>query len=161
MPTLMLGEIPLYAREEHGGLLWSAGHGRWHDVSRCADDPSIGFAFDQIPIEALAQIREAARHAYPVLPRLAAARTATVSFGAPTYTPDGRALVGKVDGIAGLYLASGCNEGGVTHAPGFGRALADLIAHGSSTWCSLDPFAPSRFDGCYCSKAEVIAAVAG
>ena len=61
-------------------------------------------------------------------------------------SPDGRHIVGPVPGLAGLYIASACNVGGLSISASVGRALADLIVDGSSA-PDLAPFALTRFAG--------------
>ena len=47
-------------------------------------------------------------------------------------TPDHEAILGPVDGLAGLWLAAGFSGHGFMMAPAVGRALADWI-------CDVDP----------------------
>ena len=156
MPTLMMRQPGFYAREEAGGLLWSAKYTAAPRRSFVAVDPPE--RFDQLPLDGYLQLREEREDVVAeFLPALGRARSATVAFGAPTYTPDGRALLGPVPDVDGLLIASGCNEGGVTHGPGFGRLIAELVVDGRPTLCSLDPFAIDRFGDRYESTAAVAA----
>ena len=75
-----------------------------------------------------ALVSEVAAH-FPVLRD---AKVAVHRGGAPTMTPDGRPIVGRVPGLDGLYVASGCCVGGLSLSPATGRALADLIVDGKS-----------------------------
>jgi glycine/D-amino acid oxidase-like deaminating enzyme len=155
MPTLMAGEVPFYAREEHGALLWSGGfrgpmRRRFVDV----DPPE---RFDQLPLDGYFEISRHAEAAARLIPRLAEARSATPAYGAPTYTPDGRPLLGPVPGIDGLFAVSGCNEGGVTRGPGLARLAAELICDGSTSLCSIAPFALDRFGDRFATARDVAA----
>jgi glycine/D-amino acid oxidase-like deaminating enzyme len=155
MPTLMMGEVPLYAREERGGLLWSAAfEGAPRRMFLDADPPE---RFDPLPLDGYMSMSVNVRAAFAVIPRLAAARSATVSYGAPTFTPDGRALLGPVPEVEGLYAVAGCNEAGVTHAPGFGRLIAELLCAGTTSLCSIAPFAIDRFGHRYATTRDVAA----
>jgi 4-methylaminobutanoate oxidase (formaldehyde-forming) len=64
--------------------------------------------------------------------------------GLPTISPDGRHIVGPVASLAGFYIASACNVGGLSISASVGRALADLILDGSSKpdlgWMSIERF---------------------
>ena len=105
--------------------------------------------FDQLPLDGLAEAEANAAKAFDVFPSLAASRSRTVAFGAPTFTPDQRPCLGPVDAVQGLYVATGCNEAGVTHAPGYGRLLAELFTRGTTELCPIDTFAPDRFGAAY------------
>lgn len=155
MPTIMVGEAPMYAREELGGLLWGTTFTAAPRRSFVAEDPPE--RFDQLPLDGYEQMRVRLERSHAMIPRLARARSATVAYGAPTYTPDGRGLLGEVPSVEGLYVMSGCNEAGVTHAPGFGRLIAELIAEGEPRLCSIDPMRLDRYDGRYGTTEEVAA----
>src|SRR5262249_44962856 len=78
------------------------------------------------------------------IPALRGARVAVHRGGAPTMTPDGRPILGRVPGLDGLFVASGCCVGGLSLSPAAGRALADLIADGKSD-PDLTPLSVERF----------------
>lgn len=153
MPTLMAGEVPFYAREERGGLLWSGGfRGPMRRMFVDGDPPE---RFDQLPVDGYLEMRAKAEAAFALVPLLGRARSATPAYGAPMYTPDGCPLLGQVPGIEGLVAVSGCNEGGVTRAPGFGRLTAELICKGATSLCSIEPFALDRFGDRYATTRDV------
>lgn len=144
LPTLMMHDPPCYVREEAGGLLWSSVSSA--PPRRAFVDVDPPERFDQLPLDAFLDMRD--RHLgamAEVVPALGRARSATVAFGAPTYTPDGRALIGPVPEADGLLVVSGCNEGGVTHGPGFGKVAAELVTGATPSICSPQPFALERF----------------
>jgi len=80
--------------------------------------------------------------------------------GAPTMTPDGRPILGRVPGLDGLYVASGCCVGGLSLSPAAGRALADLIVDGKSD-PDLGPLSVERFRGRWEDAAGLEAACVG
>ncbi len=57
---------------------------------------------------------------------------------------DHNAIVGPVEGVEGLHLANGFSGHGLQQAPGVGRALAELIAHGAYRTLDLSPFHHAR-----------------
>jgi len=77
---------------------------------------------------------------------LAGARRITTGSAVDGYTPDGRALIGPVDGSPGLYLATGFNGDGFRTAPAVGRSVAAELTDGGSR-PELEPFRPGRFEG--------------
>jgi sarcosine oxidase subunit beta len=119
-----------------------------------ADPPE---RFDQLPLDGYLEISRHAEAAFPLIPRLALAHSPTPAYGVPMYTPDGRPLLGPVTGIAGLFAVSGCNEGGVTRGPGFARLTAELICNGSTSLCSIAPFALDRFGDRFATARDVAA----
>lgn len=158
MPTIMMRETSMYAREEYGGLLWGTTFAAAPRRAFVAQDPPE--RFEQLPLDGYEEMKQTLTRSYPVMPRLAQARSATIAYGAPTYTPDGRGMIGAVPGIEGLYVVSGCNEGGVTHGPGYGRVIAELVAYGEPRLCSLGPFQVDRFGDVYRTTEAVATALA-
>jgi 4-methylaminobutanoate oxidase (formaldehyde-forming) len=60
-----------------------------------------------------------------------------------TMSPDGRFVAGPVPGLAGLWVASGCNGSGFSSSPAIGEALAAWITGGEPGL--LATLAPDRF----------------
>lgn len=60
-------------------------------------------------------------------------------------TPDGLPILGRLEGIDNLFVATGHQMMGVTLAPATGKVMAELMLEGSSS-VDLEPFSPSRFD---------------
>ena len=61
-------------------------------------------------------------------------------IGLPAYTPDGRHLLGALEGLEGFYIVGGGNEAGISQ--GLGMMLAEFVTTGAT---SLDA-APYRLD---------------
>ena len=59
-------------------------------------------------------------------------------------TQDGLPLIGKVQGCAGAYIATGHSVWGILNAPATGEAIAELIADGAAKMTDLAPFDPAR-----------------
>jgi glycine/D-amino acid oxidase-like deaminating enzyme len=57
---------------------------------------------------------------------------------------DHNGLVGALDECPNLLLACGFSGHGLQHAPGIGRGLAELIAHGRYQSLDLGPLSPTR-----------------
>ena len=59
-------------------------------------------------------------------------------------TRDGLPLIGRVPGVAGVYVATGHSVWGILNAPATGEAMAELIAEGEARTVDLSPFDPAR-----------------
>lgn len=155
MPTLLLPEFStMWLREERGGLLWGTSFPAAPRQALVDRDPPR--RFDQLALDGVLEVQRNGLLASHTIPLLARYRSVTVAQGAPCYTPDLRGLVGPVEGIAGLYLIGGCNEAGITHGPGYGRLLAELIVNGSAASASLDSLRLDRFGDRYANGADVV-----
>lgn len=157
MPTLMVPEASFaWLREERGGLLLGCSFESRPRYDFVETGPPE--RFDQLPIDGILETQRCAARLANLIPVLAGRGTVTAAQGAPCYTPDLRALVGAVPGVEGLYAVTGCNEAGLTHGPGYGRLLAELITAGRSE--RAGPFAVGRFGASYASAGEVVQGIA-
>jgi glycine/D-amino acid oxidase-like deaminating enzyme len=66
-------------------------------------------------------------------------------------------VVGELTSVPGLYVLAGDNYAGVTHAPGAGRLLAELVTGAPDPSVDTYPYRPERFNGQYRTGAEVLA----
>jgi sarcosine oxidase subunit beta len=105
-----------------------------------------------------------AQHAYQgkiaeVFPALAGLAAAETIQGVPVYTGDGGLYVGPVPGIAGLWALAGDNEAGITHGPGMGKLVAQLIMD-ETPFTDPTPFRLDRVEpGTYPDEASMVAAM--
>jgi glycine/D-amino acid oxidase-like deaminating enzyme len=143
IPTIMMRDRRIYAREEEGGLLWGTGFEAPPRFAFADNDPPE--RFDSLSLDGFFEMRRVADDAVDAIPLLNVARSAAVSFGAPTYTADNRPLLGPVPALEGLLALVGCNEAGITHGPGFGKLIAELVVDGHARLCEVDAFRVDRF----------------
>ena len=140
-PIVRLVEASVYVRYEQGGLLF----GGYEDAPRVLGREGLAPGFDIAALELdLGVLRGLVAEVAAHFPALRDARIAVHRGGAPTMTPDGRPLLGRVPGLEGLFVASGCCVGGLSLSPAAGRALADLIVDGKSD-PDLAPISLERF----------------
>jgi sarcosine oxidase, subunit beta len=59
-------------------------------------------------------------------------------------SPDSRAVLGRVPGIDGLFVAAGFSGTGFKTSPAVGAAMAELILNGHSTVADISPFGFER-----------------
>jgi glycine/D-amino acid oxidase-like deaminating enzyme len=149
MPTIQAKDFPMWIRESDGGLTWGSTPGcapaHRLDAGWATFDPEQRL----YPHLVDAMLADAAGVA-EVFPSLAGAEIVLAIQGMPVYTVDRQFFVGSVPGCAGLWAAGGDNESGVSHAPGIGRLVADLVTGSDSPICDphsyrLDRFDPSRY----------------
>jgi glycine/D-amino acid oxidase-like deaminating enzyme len=147
LPCFRVPELSLYGRAAEDCLLL----GGWEGTSLDADPRA--YAIDE-PAPAITPDREvlddfAARFArlFPAAPALEKAR---VARGWPTFTPDGRFIIGESRRVPGFVMAGGCNAHGISGSAGIGRLLVESLfeANPSEYVRSLSPdrFTESSWD---------------
>ena len=63
------------------------------------------------------------------------------------YSADRHAILGGVDGVDGLYLATAFSGSGFKIAPAVGVCMAELITEGRAKTVDITPFGLGRFVG--------------
>lgn len=156
LPTLMIPEMGAWIREHHGGLMWGTGDGYapLHNLPTEAA-PGTRPHHPELLHQLTATVGESLQRLFPA----ADISVAEWTQGMPVYTVDRRFCAGLVPGVPGLWAVTGDNEAGVTHAPGLGRMMADLVCDGSSDWVNHHAFALNRFGARYNDEPAVAAAM--
>jgi len=143
LPMMLFFERDLlYLREQAGGLLVGAIEHAIGPRSRVdlAAPPRTADLSDHAAIEH----EQLARELADVIPALAAARVRERASGLPTWTPDGRHILGVAPEIEGYVVLAGCNECCVTHGPGLARIAAELVTTGR-TETDISAYRVDRF----------------
>jgi sarcosine oxidase subunit beta len=160
MPMLLFPEFShAWLREELGRMLMGCAYGGAHR-NALVDSSPLPERVEQMPMDGFFETLRVAEQLANVIPILSRLRNVTMAQGAPCYTPDLRALIGPLPETEGLYVLTGDNEAGVTHGPGYGRAIAELITS-RSPFVDLRPFQVDRFDGRFSSARAVAKAITG
>lgn len=124
MPVLRLPDATLYARADVSALLL----GGWEPEALSLDPRSYGLDDPLPPIEedwpVLANFMEQFR---PFGGALADQPVRRVFTGWPTFTPDGRFIVGESRRVPGFVCAIGCNAHGVSGSAGIGRHVVEAL----------------------------------
>jgi len=124
-----------YFRPEAGGLtLVGVPCQEWN-----IDPDTLGAG---LPPEASSRGAELLTHRLPAMERATLARGYRAFDG---YSDDRHAILGGVDGIEGLYLATAFSGSGFKIAPAVGLCMAELITEGRSKTVDIDAFALERF----------------
>ena len=64
--------------------------------------------------------------------------------GLRPFTPDGIPILGESEKVPGFFVAAGHEGDGIALAPITGKLMAELVAHGRTSY-PLDAFSPARF----------------
>jgi sarcosine oxidase subunit beta len=145
LPMMLFFERDLlYLREHAGGLLVGAIERTIGPRSRVdvADPPRTADLSDHAAVEH----EQLARELGDVIPALATAPVRERASGLPTWTPDGRHILGVAPDIEGYVVLAGCNECCVTHGPGLARIAAELVTAGR-TGKDISAYRVDRFAG--------------
>jgi len=124
-----------YFRPEAGGLTLVGVPCQEWDI----DPDTLGTG---LPPEAASRGAELLTHRIPAMERATLTRGYRAFDG---YSDDRHAILGGVDGIDGLYLATAFSGSGFKIAPAVGLCMAELIAEGRSKTVDIDAFALERF----------------
>ena len=82
-----------------------------------------------------------------LMPSLADAELFTGFSGLYTNTPDNLPILGKVDGVEGLYFAGGFNGYGFKLSPAVGIVMSELITEGKAKLADISALGMGRFAG--------------
>jgi glycine/D-amino acid oxidase-like deaminating enzyme len=145
MPMLIFRDWQrFYVREERGGLLLGGGDHAPDEEDRNVDVDNPPRTED-IPDDQAYRIRGLLTQVEHVMPMLKDVEIGEIRSGMPTFTEDDLFIMGPAPGIKSLYVMAGCQESGVTHGPGFGRLIAELIS-GQKPFIDPAPYSPGRFE---------------
>jgi sarcosine oxidase subunit beta len=121
----------------HGSDLTLAGLGEWRQEAE--PDPDD---FRQInDPEFIEEVRRRLGHRLPDMSQAAYVRG---HAGIYDVSPDSRAVLGKVPGVDGLFVAAGFSGTGFKTSPAVGAAMAELILNGRSSKVDISPFGFER-----------------
>jgi sarcosine oxidase subunit beta len=121
----------------HGSDLILAGLGQWRPETEPNPDD---FRETNVP-EFIHEVRRRLAHRLPATKH---AECMGGHAGIYDVSPDSRAVLGKVPGIDGLFVAAGFSGTGFKIAPAVGAAMAELILNGRTTTLDISPFAFDR-----------------
>jgi glycine/D-amino acid oxidase-like deaminating enzyme len=144
-PTLPVVRIPdstLYLRAEINSLLC----GGWERSGLAADPRKFSLESSPPPIvpdwDVLAGFVQQLSPEFPAAEQLG---IRTIFKGWPTFTPDGRFIIGESSRVKGLVMAGGCNAHGVSGSAGIGRHVVESILDPNPS-SYVKSLSPDRFD---------------
>lgn len=159
MPTVQCPELGLWLRELRGAFSWGGGFA--YRLLSALEEGGLEFGYGRPVSSELID----AQHAYQeqvaeVFPAVSGLSTDEIIQGVPVYTVDGGLYIGEVPGIDGLWALAGDSESGITHGPGMGKLVAQLIM-GEAPFADPSPFRLDRVDPAdYPDEASIVAAMA-
>lgn len=140
-PIVRIVDANVYVRPDNGGLML----GGYERDPRQLPDALDDVASMELDLGVLRRLADLVKEQLPVFQEVFERGAIRVHRGGlPTVTPDGQKILGAVSGLPGLFVASGCNVGGLSTAPALGEALAELIVSGKST-IDVGAMSPDRF----------------
>ncbi|WP_342640012.1 NAD(P)/FAD-dependent oxidoreductase [Rhodoligotrophos ferricapiens] len=142
-PSFVAPDDLLYGREETGSLLFGC-----FDESALTIDPAdlpVPFTFTLLPPN-WDKIEPYFLRAVEIFPALETAPIRQFVNGPESFTPDGLPLIGRLDNIEGLVVATGMNSVGVTWSAMTGK-LVSCIATGRDSGLEASRYDPNRFGG--------------
>jgi glycine/D-amino acid oxidase-like deaminating enzyme len=95
-----------------------------------------------LPPEAAGVGAQLLTHRIPVMDRATLSRGYRAFDG---YSADRHAILGRVDGMDGLYLATAFSGSGFKIAPAVGACMAELVIEGRAKTVDIEPFSIRRF----------------
>jgi glycine/D-amino acid oxidase-like deaminating enzyme len=141
-PITRVVDAAVYLRPARGGLMFGG-----FEAEPLPLDPGeqpAAFTTDDVPLDT-GVLRKLAAQVAAEAPGATSAPVAEHRGGLFTMSPDGRFVAGPVPGVAGLWVASGCNGSGFSSSPALGEALAGWITTGDAP-AGLEGFAPGRYE---------------
>jgi glycine/D-amino acid oxidase-like deaminating enzyme len=123
-PCFRIPEWTLYGRVRDGGLLL----GGWEPRSLHTDPRSYelpGQPPDVIPDWTVLNSFET--EFVKLFPDCRGAQKQVVGKGWPTFTPDGRFIIGESSRVKGFVMAGGCNAHGISGSGGIGKLLLESL----------------------------------
>ena len=124
LPVLRIPDATLYARADTSALLC----GGWEPAAVSTDPRRMPADREAPTIEADWDVLgRFAEQLSPLLPSVTELGIRNVFRGWPTFTPDGRFIIGESCRIGGFIMAGGCNAHGVSGSAGIGRHVVESM----------------------------------
>ena len=145
-PTLPVVRIPdasIYVRSEVNSILV----GGWETGSLSTDPRTVPLTGEQPIVEEDWEVLEfLGENVLPQVPAINELGIRHISKGWPTFTPDGRFIIGESSKVKGFVMAGGCNAHGISGSAGIGRHLVESLNE-SDPSPYVKNLSPDRFDG--------------
>jgi glycine/D-amino acid oxidase-like deaminating enzyme len=123
-PCFRVPELTLYGRARDGGLLL----GGWEPQSMQTDPRSYPLTNQPPAVQPDWPVLNGFEAQFTrVFPAAHGAEKVRIGRGWPTFTPDGRFIIGESCRLKGFIMAGGCNAHGISGSAGIGRLVVESI----------------------------------
>lgn len=141
LPCFRIPEMTLYGRPAEGGLLL----GGWEPKSMQTDPRSYPLKGEPPPVQPDTPVLNSFEEQFVrLVPESRGKERTRIGKGWPTFTPDGRFIIGESSRIRGFVMAGGCNAHGISGSAGIGRLLVEsLLEKNPSDY--VKSLSPDRF----------------
>jgi len=124
LPCFRVPELTLYGRPCEGGLLL----GGWETRSLQTDPREYELNAQPPPVEPDWAVLNSFEEQFSrLLPQTRGVEKTRVGRGWPTFTPDGRFIIGESSRVPGFIMAGGCNAHGISGSAGIGRLVCESL----------------------------------
>ncbi len=124
LPCFRIPELTLYGRVRDGGLLL----GGWEHKAMHTDPRAYPLKGTPPEVNPDWPVLNSFETSFTrVLPKAARREKKFVGKGWPTFTPDGRFIIGESSRVKGFVMAGGCNAHGISGSGGIGRLLLESL----------------------------------
>jgi glycine/D-amino acid oxidase-like deaminating enzyme len=124
LPCFRVPELTLYGRPCEGGLLL----GGWETQSLQTDPREYPLNAQPPAVEPdWAVLNNFEERFSGLLPQTRGIAKSRVGRGWPTFTPDGRFIIGESCRVPGFVMAGGCNAHGISGSAGIGKLVTESI----------------------------------
>jgi glycine/D-amino acid oxidase-like deaminating enzyme len=89
-------------------------------------------------------LNDFAKKLAPLFPRVMDAEKPRVGRGWPTFTPDGRFIIGESCRVKGFVMAGGCNAHGISGSAGIGQLVVESLLEPKPS-AYVKSLSPDRF----------------
>jgi len=142
LPVLRIPDSTLYLRAEINSLLC----GGWEPKALSTDPRNFALEKEPPAIDPDWDVLGwFAEKLSPEMPQVEELGIRSVFKGWPTFTPDGRFIVGTSSRVKGFVMAGGCNAHGVSGSAGIGRHVVESILE-SNPSPYVKSLSPDRFE---------------
>ena len=124
LPCFRVPEMTLYGRVRDGGLLL----GGWEPKSLHLDPRSFPLRGEPAAVETDWPVLNSFEESFTrLIPGAKGVNKNFVGKGWPTFTPDGRFIIGESCRVKGFVMAGGCNAHGISGSGGIGKLLVESL----------------------------------
>jgi glycine/D-amino acid oxidase-like deaminating enzyme len=141
LPCFRIPDATLYGRPSGDGVLL----GGWEPNALRADPRGYSLGSSPPPIEPDREVLSSFERSFaPYFPGARGVEYRRIGKGWPTFTPDGRFILGESSRVKGFVMAGGCNAHGISGSAGIGKLLVESLLEKSPS-PYVRSLSPDRF----------------